>query len=122
MTENRNDKLFYFLAGTGIGAIVTMLFTPNSGQQMRNTLSHTAQDSMDKISQKVDEGRRMVRESGLGKRAGETIRGVVDRGKNVARMGRDRMNQSVESERTQFDQSTGESEYLPERDKDVSSF
>jgi len=113
----KRSELIYLLAGAGVGAAVGMLLTPSEGRDMRNTITNRTQEGLDRISQKVDEGRRYVQDSRLGKRAGETIRSVVDRGKNVTSIGPQRLNDSIEAGKAKY----GESIESPE-EWDVSSF
>jgi gas vesicle protein len=117
------DKLLYFLAGTGIGAVIGMLFSPASGLEMRNKLSAHAQEGMDQLSQKVGEGKRYLEESEVGRRAGATIRGVVDRGKNVANIGKHRFHESIEAGRNRFNEKfeRTQTELHPDRDEDSSA-
>jgi len=100
----KRNNLMYLLAGTGVGAAVGMLFAPRGGQEIRNTLTTRAQEGLDAISQKVDEGRRYVQESDLGRRAGETIRTAVERGKNVTSIGRERLNDSIEAGKAKYNE------------------
>jgi len=101
----KRNNLLYLLAGTGAGAAIAMLCAPRGGRDIRNTLTTRAQEGLDVISRKVDEGRRYVQESGVGQLAGETIRAAVDRGKNVANMTRDRLNDSIEAGKAKFNES-----------------
>jgi len=113
----KRSELGYLLAGAGLGAVVSLLFTPSAGRDLRSTLTNRTQEGLDRISQKVDEGKRYVQDSDLGRRAGETIRNVVERGKTVANMGRDRVNDSVEAGKEKFGESMESS-----KDWDASSF
>jgi gas vesicle protein len=78
------QKLFYLIAGTGIGVAIGILFAPSAGQETRENLA-----------QKLDG-------SDLRERAGATIRNVVDRGKNVAHIGKQRINESIEAGKTAY--------------------
>jgi gas vesicle protein len=120
---NNNNKLLYLLAGTGIGAIVGMLLSPTSGQEMRNRLSTRAHEGMDRLSQKVEEGRRYVEESEVGRRAGEKMREVVEKGKNVADIGRRIFNESIEAGKNRFNEALtdDQTETRPDRQKDFSA-
>lgn len=101
----KRNNLLYLLAGTGAGAAIALLFAPRQGREIRNTLTTRAQEGLDVIGRKVDEGRRYVQESEVGQRAGETIRAAVERGKNVANMTRDRLNDSIEAGKAKFNES-----------------
>lgn len=73
------DKVLYLLAGTGIGAALGLLFAPKSGQEIRDTISNKFQ------------------ESDFAERASSTVRNVMEKGKNIANISKQRFNESVES-------------------------
>jgi gas vesicle protein len=62
MGENSGggDKILFFVAGAGIGAVLALLFAPKSGRETRELLARTATDSRDFISNKYSEGRQIV--------------------------------------------------------------
>jgi gas vesicle protein len=64
MGENSGggDKILFFVAGAGIGAVLALLFAPKSGRETRELLARTATDSRDFISNKYSEGRQVVDE------------------------------------------------------------
>jgi hypothetical protein len=89
---------------------------------MRNKISSRAHEGMDTLSRKVGEGRRFVEGTEIGRRTSETIRGVVEKGRNVANIERQRLNDSIEAGKSTFNQSMErESEYRPGREKDLSA-
>jgi gas vesicle protein len=104
---NINDKLLYFGAGCGLGLALGALFAPRSGQEMRQNLS----SKVDDLSHKV-QGR--IRSSGIGDAAGQTWQNVMQKGKNVASIGRRRFNESIEAGRRRFNASI-EDDDLAER-------
>jgi gas vesicle protein len=63
------DKVLYFLAGAGIGAVLALLFAPKSGKETRQLIAKTAADSRDFLANKVTEGKQFV---------GDTSRKVTD--------------------------------------------
>lgn len=93
MNITMSDKLLYFGAGCGIGLIVGTLFAPRSGQEMRENLG----SKMDDLSHKVQD---TIHSSG--ETASQTWQNVVEKGKNVAAVGRRRFNESVESGKRRF--------------------
>ena len=101
------DKLIYLGAGCGIGLILGVLFAPQSGEQTRQTLS----DKVDDLTHRVQE---RVQQSGIGDTANETWRNVVEKGKNVANIGRARINESIEAGKRKFNESI-EDEDVAER-------
>ena len=102
-----NDKLIYLGAGCGIGLVLGLLFAPQSGEEMRHTLTDKVDDLRHKVQDKVNESR-------IGDKAGQTWRDVVEKGKNVANIGRARLNESIEAGRRRFNESM-EDEDLAER-------
>ena len=102
-----NDKLIYLGAGCGIGMVLGLLFAPQSGEEIRHTLTSKVDDLTHKVQEKVQE-------SGIGETAGQTWRNVVEKGKNVANIGRTRLNESIEAGKRKFNESM-EDEDLAER-------
>jgi gas vesicle protein len=102
-----NDKLIYLGAGCGIGLVLGVLFAPQSGQEIRQTLT----DKVDDLTHRVQE---KVQQSGIGETAGETWRNVVEKGKNVANISRSRLNESIEAGKRKFNESM-EGEDMAER-------
>ena len=62
MGENSSggDKILFFMAGAGIGAVLALLFAPKSGRETRELIARTANDSRDFIANKYSEGRQVV--------------------------------------------------------------
>jgi gas vesicle protein len=62
MGENSGggDKILFFVAGAGIGAVLALLFAPKSGRETRELLARSATDSRDFLANKYSEGRQMV--------------------------------------------------------------
>jgi gas vesicle protein len=62
MGENSGggDKILFFMAGAGIGAVLALLFAPKSGRETRELIARTANDSRDFIANKYSEGRQVV--------------------------------------------------------------
>ena len=97
MNINVNDKLFYLGAGAGIGVILGLLFAPQSGEETR----HTITDKMDDLSHKVQD---RISHSGIGDTATQTWSSVIEKGKNVANIGRQRLNESLEAGRRKYNE------------------
>jgi gas vesicle protein len=98
MEINVNDKFIYLGAGCGIGLVLGLLFAPRSGEEMRNTITNKVDDLTHKVQEKVQE-------SGIGDTASQTWRNVVEKGKNVANIGRTRLNESIEAGKRKFNES-----------------
>ena len=80
-----NDKLVYLGAGCGIGLVLGLLFAPQSGEEIRHTLTSKVDDLTHKVQDKVQE---KVQESGIADTASQTWRNVMEKGKNVASIGK----------------------------------
>jgi len=106
---NTSEKFLYVVAGTGIGAILGILFAPRAGSELRSSLASQAQRGVDLINEKVEEGRKYVQDKGG---ASATVRSIVDRGKQ-------QFNESVEGVKNRFNEAveTGKQEYLEHRDE-----
>ena len=102
-----NDKLVYLGAGCGIGLVLGILFAPQSGEEIRHTLTSKVDDLTHKVQEKVQE-------SGIGDTASQTLRNVMEKGKNVASIGRTRLNESIEAGKRKFNESI-EDDDLAER-------
>src|SRR5690242_10617525 len=113
----KRNELLYLVAGTGVGAVIGLLFAPSEGREMRSSITNRTQEGLDRLTQKVDEGKRYVQNSEVGKRAGETIRRVVDQGKEITAAGRDRLNDSIEAAKAKY----GESIESADKERDASS-
>ena len=87
MTLNISDKLLFLTAGVGIGTVIGLLFAPRSGQEIRDTLASK------------------VQESGVGEAANQRLQNVVEKGKNIASIGRQRFNESIEAGKQRFTES-----------------
>lgn len=98
MNINVSDKLIYLGAGCGIGVVLGLLFAPESGEEMRHDLTH----KMDDISHKVQD---KIMHSSISETATQTWNNVIEKGKNVAQIGRQRLNESIESGKRKYAES-----------------
>ena len=93
MTININ-KLFYLLAGAAVG----MLFAPKSGQEIRSDLT----DKMDEMKTRLQ---KKVQDTRITDDVSNTVKNVMEKGRNVASIGRQRFNESVEAGKRKFNES-----------------
>ena len=107
MNINVSDKLIYLGAGCGIGLVLGLLFAPRSGQEIRHTLTSKVDDLANKFQEKVQH-------TGIAETTGQNWRNVVDKGKNIANIGRSRLNESIETGKRKYSESI-EDEDLSER-------
>jgi len=98
MTINISNKLLVLLAGTGIGTVIGMLIAPQSGEQLRENLTGRVNDLTGMVQDKV-------KQSGIAGTATSTVRDVMERGKNVVNMGKERLNESIEAGKKKFNES-----------------
>ena len=94
MTININNKLFYLLAGAAVG----VLFAPKSGHEMRTDISDRVDDLRAKLQKRVHD-------THITEDVSSTVNSVVERGRNVASIGRQRINESVEAGKRKFNES-----------------
>lgn len=97
MNINVSDKLIYLGAGCGIGLVLGVLFAPQSGEDMRHTIGNKVDDLTHKVQERVSQ-------SGIGDTAAQTWQTVLDKGKNVASIGRQRLNDSLEAGKRKFNE------------------
>jgi gas vesicle protein len=97
MNISVNDKLIYLGAGAGIGVILGLLFAPQSGEDTR----HTITDKVGDLTHRVQD---RFYESGLGDTATQTWNSVIEKGKNVANISRQRLNESLEAGRRKYNE------------------
>src|SRR5947207_15427271 len=98
MNINVSDKLIYLGAGCGIGMVLGLLFAPRSGEEIRHDLSTKVDDLTHRVQEKISQ-------SGIGDTASQTWNTVVEKGKNVASIGRQRINESIEAGKRKFNES-----------------
>ena len=98
MNINVSDKLIYLGAGCGIGMILGLLFAPESGEETRHNLGSKVDDLTHRVQEKISQ-------SGIGDTASQTWNNVMEKGKNVASIGRQRINESIEAGKRKFNES-----------------
>jgi gas vesicle protein len=97
MSENGrgSEKVLFFMAGAGIGAVLALLFAPKSGRETRQLIARTATDSRDFLSNKVSEGRSYV--EGTGKKLGDEFSAFVDRSKDALQRQKEQLTAAFEA-------------------------
>jgi len=89
MVNGAGSRIAYFVAGIDLGAVVGLLFAPQSGQETR-----------DFLAQKADEGRDFAQ------RKAQELRGraddLVGRGKDMVARQRDNISQAVDAGRQAY--------------------
>jgi gas vesicle protein len=84
MEDNEGSKFFYFLAGLGIGALIGILFAPQSGEQTREMLADRAGEGREYLQRRSRELR-------------EQATGYVERGKELLSEQRENLAAAVEA-------------------------
>ena len=78
---NGSTKMIYFLGGLGIGAILALLFAPQSGKQTRDMIVQKAEEGKDYVTTK---GREVVRQAeGMVEKGKEALADALESGKKV---------------------------------------
>ena len=77
----RSDKLVDFMIGAGVGALITLLFAPKAGSELRSEIADTTRKGFDYAR---DTGRDIgERASDLTARGKEAVPDLTDRGKEL---------------------------------------
>ena len=84
MEDTVGSKFLYFLTGIGIGALIGILFAPQSGEQTRELLSHKAEESRDYLGRK-------------GRAIREQATGYAERGKEALTQQREHLTAAIEA-------------------------
>jgi gas vesicle protein len=97
MGENSggSEKVLFFMAGAGLGAVLALLFAPKSGRETRELLARTGKDSRDFITNKVSEGRQVVEERG--RKLGDDFTSFLDRSKEAVQRQKEQLNAAFEA-------------------------
>lgn len=90
-----DNKLIYLGAGCGIGVILGILFAPKSGEEIRHSLTNKVEDLTHKVQDRISH-------SGIRDSASQTLSSVIEKGKNVAHIGRQRLNESFEAGKRKY--------------------
>ena len=77
-------RISYFIAGMGIGAVVALLFAPQTGEQTRKQIVDKAQDGKDFVTSKGREFRKQAED-------------IVDQGKDLVNKQKARLADVLES-------------------------
>jgi gas vesicle protein len=82
--DNGWSKMVFFLAGLGVGAIVALLFAPQSGEETREYLSQRADRGRDYVGGKSRELRRQAEE-------------LVEKAKDLVTQQKDQLSAALEA-------------------------
>ena len=99
------DKLAFFLAGAGIGAVLALLFAPKSGRETRELIARTATDSRDYINNKVTEGRQIVEQKS--RRFSDDFTSFVDKSKEAVQRQKEQLTAAFEAGKQAYREEKG---------------
>ena len=102
---NSGDKLAFFLAGAGIGAVLALLFAPKSGRETRELIARTATDGRDYITNKVSEGRQLVEQKG--RRFSDDFTSFVDKSKEAVQRQKEQLTAAFEAGKAAYREEKG---------------
>ena len=107
MSDNNSagDKILFFMAGAGIGAVLALLLAPKSGRETRELISRTATDSRDFITNKVTEGRQMVEEKG--RQIGDDFTSFLDKSKEAVQRQKEQLTAAFEAGKAAYREEKG---------------
>ena len=93
--EDNGSKFLYFLTGLGIGALVGILFAPQSGDKTRELIAGRAEEGRDYLNRRSRELRDQA--SGYVDRSRETASAYVERGKDAVSQQREQIASAIEA-------------------------
>jgi len=106
MSENSGgDKFVYFLAGTGIGAVLALLFAPKSGRETRDLIARTANDGRDFVTGKVNEGRQLVEDRS--RKIGDDFTTFLDKSKDAVQRQKEQLSAAFEAGKAAYREEKG---------------
>jgi gas vesicle protein len=98
--ESSSSGFAWFLAGLGVGAVVTLLYTPKSGPEMREDLRARTREAADNVTALVGKSKERVGDAvDRGRAQWEEF---VERGKNLVNDQSTRVSAAVEAGRTAY--------------------
>jgi len=93
MAEDSSNSFLWFLAGLGLGAVVGVLYAPQSGEETRETIRHRA-----------EEGREFV--VTRAKQAKEQANEWADKGRDLYQQQKDQFRSAFEAGKQAYDEAT----------------
>lgn len=102
---NGGDKLLYFIAGAGIGAVLGLLFAPKSGRETREIIARTANDGRDFLTSKVNEGRQYIDDSK--RKVTDDFTSFLDRSKEAVQRQKEQLTVAFEAGKQAYREEKG---------------
>ena len=100
MADQDGNGFLWFLAGLGVGAVVGVLYAPQSGDEMRDVIRSKAQEGGERARQTA-------------RRAREQANDWVDRGRNVIQQQKDQLRNAYEAGREAYNATTAPAAEAP---------
>lgn len=94
--DNGGSNFAFFLVGLGIGALLALLFAPNSGEETRNLITQKANEGRDYMASKGREIRRQAE-------------GFVDRGKDMVAQQKEQLQAALEAGKQAYNEEKAKS-------------
>jgi gas vesicle protein len=102
---NGGDKLLFFIAGAGIGAVLGLLFAPKSGRETREIIARSATEGREYFTSKMNEGRQYLEE---GKRkVTDDFGSFVDRSKEAVQRQKEQLTAAFEAGKAAYREEKG---------------
>ena len=107
MSQNNNgaDKVLFFMAGAGIGAVLALLFAPKTGRETRDLLARRATDSREFLTNKVNEGRQAVEDRS--RRFGGDFNSFLDKSKEAVQRQKEQLAAAFEAGKAAYREEKG---------------
>jgi gas vesicle protein len=93
MSDDSSNGFMWFLAGLGLGALIGVLYAPQSGEETREQIRRSAREGADRLREQAKNAR---------EQAGE----YVDRGREKWNQQRDNFRSAVEAGRQAYREAT----------------
>lgn len=100
-----SDKVLFFLAGAGIGAVVALLLAPKSGRETRELIARTATDGREFLANKVTEGRQMVDDKR--RKLGDDFTTFLDKSKEAVTRQKEQLTAAFEAGKAAYREEKG---------------
>jgi gas vesicle protein len=95
MSDNGGSKISYFLVGLGMGALLGILFAPQSGEETREYLAGRAEEGRDYAQRKARELREQAED--MIERGKERAEDLLERSKELAARQKESISAAVEA-------------------------
>ncbi len=100
MAEDSGNNFLWFILGLGIGAVVGVLYAPQSGRETRETLRQSAEDGREFVINRARQAREQANE-------------WVDRGRDVLNRQKEQFAAAVDAGRQAYREATTEGTEKP---------